>query len=81
MRLLSPQDLPVLEQVSVFVAFDLPYKLSRRVEPRSMAALLAKFPNLEAMYFMVDDNEVIDLHVAQTLRHAESSPTCSLSST
>lgn len=78
LRLLSPQDLPVLEQVSVFVAYNLPYKPSRTVEPRSMAALLAKFPNLTAMYFMVDDNEITDLHVAQTLRHGESPPTCSL---
>lgn len=76
LRLLSPQDLPVLEQVSVFIAYSLPYKPSRTVEPRSMAALLAKFPNLEAMYFMVDDNEVTDLQVAQTLRHGESFPTC-----
>lgn len=81
LRLLSPQDLPVLEHVSVFIAYSLPYKPSRTVEPRSMAALMAKFPNLEAMYFMVDDNEVTDLHVAQTLRHGESPPTCSLSST
>lgn len=81
LRLLSPEDLPVLEQISVFVAYNLPYKPSRTVEPRSMAALLAKFPNLTAMYFMVDDNEITDLHVAQNLRHGESPPTCSLSST
>lgn len=81
LRLLSPQDLPVLKQVSVFIAYNLPFKPSRTVEPRSIAAILAKFPNLEAMYFMVDDNEVTDLHAAQTLRHGESLPTCSVSST
>lgn len=81
LRLLNPQDLPVLEQVSFFVAYNLPYKPSRTVEPRSMAALLAKFPNLEALYFMVDDNEVTDLQVAQTLRHGESLPACTFSST
>lgn len=78
LRMLHPQDLPVLEQVFVFIAYNLPYKPSRTVEPRSMAALLSKFPNLEAMYFMVDDNEVTDLKVAQTLRHGETSPTCLL---
>lgn len=80
LRLMSPQDLPVLQQVSVFIAYNLPFKPSRTVEPRSMAALLTKFPNLEALYFMVDDNEVTDLHVAQTLRHGESLPTCPFSS-
>lgn len=75
LRMLGPQDLPVLERVFFFIAYNLPYKPSRTVEPRSMAALLAKFPNLEAMYFMVDDNEVTDLKVAQTLRHGESFPT------
>lgn len=81
LRLLRPQYLPVLEQVSVFIAYNLPYKPSRTVEPRSMAALLAKIPNLSAVYFMVDENEVTALQVAQTLRHGESLPMCSLSST
>lgn len=75
LRLLSPQDLPVLEQVSVFIAYNLPYTPSRMVEPRSMAALLAKFPKLEAVYFMVYNNEVTELHMVQNLRHGESLPT------
>ena len=63
---LHANDLPMLASISQFSAYF--YDL-RMVEPRSIAILAAKFPNLRSLDMSLSDDEKKDIQLAQKLHY------------
>lgn len=67
LQLESIEELPDVPQVTFFVRSS----SERRIEPRSIALLSTKFPNLNGLRWYLDDNEKLDTQLRQQTRLGE----------